>query len=238
MVMFEQSLVETRHTLGTRKPLSMLASLGAQAVVLALLVIIPLLHSAVLSVGGRSAPLAVPLQEASAPPAPATTPRVAPLHRFWNPSRAAIPIVSPPALQIATAMPAAAPAWLGSGDAVLNRPAIPLVAIPIPRMPPPPAAPPDQPLAVGGEVEAARCLACPPPAYPAFARQAHIEGAVELQAEISPAGAVTSLRLLNGNALLAAAAEQAVRAWRYQPLLLDGRPIPVTTVITVRFRLR
>ncbi|HET9783532.1 MAG TPA: energy transducer TonB [Terriglobales bacterium] len=235
--MFEQSLVETRHTLGTRKPLSMLASLAAQIVVLALLVIIPLLHSAILSVGGRSAPLTVPLQEASAPPAPAATPRAAPLHRFEAQPSLRAPKVTPPGLEIATAMPAAAPAWLGAGDAVLSDPTPPLAAIPIPSVQPPPAAPPDKPLPVGGEVEAARCLACPPPAYPAFARQARIEGEVQLQAEISPAGAVTSLRLLNGNALLATAAEQAVRSWRYQPLLLDGRPIPVTTVITVRFRL-
>jgi protein TonB len=235
--MFEQSLVETRHTLGTRKPLSMLASLLAQIAVLALLVIIPLLHNSLLSVGSRSAPLAVPLQEASVPPAAAATPRVAPLHRLAAQPAPAPPVVPPQGLQIATDMPAAAPAWLGAGGAVLNNPTAPLVAVPIPRVQPPPAAPPDEPLPVGGDLEAARCLACPPPAYPAFARQAHIEGTVELQAEIGPAGTVTTLRRLSGNALLAAAAERAVRAWRYQPLLLDGRAIPITTVITVRFRL-
>ena len=236
--MFEQSLVETRHTLGTRKPLSMLASLAAQIAVLPLLVIIPLLHSSLLSVGSRSAPLAVPLQEASVPPAAAATPRAAPLHHLAAQPAPAPPVVPPQGLQIATDMPAAAPVWLGAGEAVLNDPTAPLVAVPIPRVqPPPPAAPPDKPLPVGGGVEAARCLACPPPAYPAFARQAHIEGTVELQAEISPAGVISALRLIQGNALLAAAAERAVRAWRYQPLLLNGRPIPITTVITVRFRL-
>jgi protein TonB len=236
--MFEQSLVETGHTLGTRKPASMLASLAVQVLVVALLVLIPLLRVAVLPGGARSAPLTVPLAEAPAPPAAAAT-AVRPSPTHWLDPRLPAPaITTPPSLRVAEVAPAAAPAWLGSGNAGVSTPAPPISMIPLPAAQPAPAPPPEKPLPVGGELEAGRCLACPPPAYPAFARQAHIEGMVELQAEISPAGTVTSLHRLSGNALLAAAAEQAVRAWRYQPLRLDGRPVAVTTVITVRFRLQ
>lgn len=236
--MFEQSLVETGHTLGTRKPASMLASLAVQIGVVGLLVLIPLLRVAVLPGGARSAPLTVPLAEALAPSAaPVAATRPAPTH--WFDSRLpALTVTTPPSLRVAEAAPAAAPAWLGSGNAGVSTPTAPINLIPLPAPQPAPAPPPEKPLPVGGEVEAARCLACPPPVYPAFARQARIQGTVELQAEIGRDGNVTSLRRISGNALLSAAAQRAVRAWRYQPLLLDGRPVAVTTVITVRFRLQ
>ena len=73
------------------------------------------------------------------------------------------------------------------------------------------------------------------PLYPAFARTAHISGTVELRAIIGRDGKVSSVEVLGGNPLLARAAMEAVRQWRYRPTILDGEAVEVETRITVNF---
>jgi periplasmic protein TonB len=75
------------------------------------------------------------------------------------------------------------------------------------------------------------------PAYPPLARQARIQGAVILQAEISKDGTIENLRLITGHPMLAPAAIEAVKQWRYKPYLLNGEAVPVETQITVNFSL-
>jgi periplasmic protein TonB len=41
--------------------------------------------------------------------------------------------------------------------------------------------------------------------------------------------------VLSGNPILARAACDAVRQWRYRPTLLSGQPVEVETEITVNF---
>jgi len=48
---------------------------------------------------------------------------------------------------------------------------------------------------------------------------------------------VRDLKVLSGNPMLAEAARDAVRRWRYQPAKLDGEPIEVRTDIDVDFKL-
>jgi len=74
------------------------------------------------------------------------------------------------------------------------------------------------------------------PSYPAVARQAHVHGDVLLQALIGKDGSIQNLKVLRGHALLAPAAENAVRQWRYRPYLLNGLPVEIETQITVQFR--
>ena len=90
---------------------------------------------------------------------------------------------------------------------------------------------------VGGEVQAAGCIACPPPRYAALARMAGVSGVVALAAVIGTDGRVTQLRLLSGPPLLVAAALRAVRRWRYRPTELNGKPVSVKTAIRLAFRL-
>jgi periplasmic protein TonB len=75
------------------------------------------------------------------------------------------------------------------------------------------------------------------PAYPSVARAAHIQGAVVLTAIIDKDGKIENLQLLAGHPLLAPAAIDAVKQWRYKPFLLNGQPVEVETTITVTFRL-
>jgi protein TonB len=75
------------------------------------------------------------------------------------------------------------------------------------------------------------------PAYPPLARQARIQGQVVLQAEISKDGTIQNLRLISGHPMLAPAAIEAVKQWRYKPYFLNGEPVEVETQITVNFSL-
>jgi len=73
------------------------------------------------------------------------------------------------------------------------------------------------------------------PVYPLLARQARVQGMVELRAIISKTGRIENLSVLTGPPLLVRAAKDAVLQWRYRPYLLNGEPIEVETEVTVNF---
>jgi protein TonB len=73
------------------------------------------------------------------------------------------------------------------------------------------------------------------PQYPEIARRTRVEGQVVVQAVIGRDGSMQSVRVLRGHAVLASAAEEAVRQWRYRPYVLNGEPTEVETQITVNF---
>jgi|SRR5579872_825586 protein TonB len=75
------------------------------------------------------------------------------------------------------------------------------------------------------------------PNYPPLARQARIQGSVILQAQISKEGTIQNLQLISGHPMLAPAAIEAVKQWRYRPYLLNGEPVEVETTIQVNFTL-
>lgn len=73
------------------------------------------------------------------------------------------------------------------------------------------------------------------PAYPPMARTARIQGPVELRAIISKEGTIENLRVVSGHPMLAQAALDAVRQWRYRPYILNGAPVEVETEVIVKF---
>jgi len=75
------------------------------------------------------------------------------------------------------------------------------------------------------------------PVYPPLARQARIQGVVILQAQISKDGSIENLQLISGHPMLAPAAIEAVKQWRYKPYLLNGEPVEVDTQVQVNFTL-
>jgi TonB family protein len=77
----------------------------------------------------------------------------------------------------------------------------------------------------------------PQPMYPANARQARIEGAVELLATISKDGNISAVKTLSGDPQLARAAVDAVKQWKYKPYLLNGEPVEIQTQVTINFKL-
>ena len=74
------------------------------------------------------------------------------------------------------------------------------------------------------------------PMYPAEAAQKGMGGTVHLLAVIGTDGKVQSVRPINGPMLLIPAAEDAIRQWRYQPTLLDQKPIEMQEDFTIEFR--
>lgn len=53
------------------------------------------------------------------------------------------------------------------------------------------------------------------PVYPELARRLNLEGTVKLQVTVAPDGAVKHSEVLGGNPVLAKAAQDAVRKWRW-----------------------
>jgi TonB family protein len=90
---------------------------------------------------------------------------------------------------------------------------------------------------VADESSATRLIHRVEPEYPAEAAAQHIQGVVTLDVQIGAEGAVHNIEVVDGNPLLAEAAVQAVRQWRYQPYAVDGRPAGMQTRITIRFKL-
>ena len=74
------------------------------------------------------------------------------------------------------------------------------------------------------------------PIYPSAALKVHAQGAVQIEATINKEGTVINTKVLRGDAVLARAALDAVRQWRYKPYYLDGEPVEIQTQITVNFK--
>jgi len=76
-----------------------------------------------------------------------------------------------------------------------------------------------------------------PPQYPSEAGRARIEGTVVLMAVIDKDGTVKDVRVESGLPILAQAAIDAVKQWRYKPYVIDGQPVEVDSRITINFTL-
>jgi len=91
---------------------------------------------------------------------------------------------------------------------------------------------------VAGEVAENNLINKVQPVYPADAKQAHLQGTVEIQADISKEGVPLELHVIRSpGASLSESALEAVRQWRYRPVLLNGNPVAVTTDIIVNYTL-
>lgn len=90
---------------------------------------------------------------------------------------------------------------------------------------------------LSGKVQQPRLLRQVRPEYPALAKQAQVEGLVVLDVSISPAGDVEDIDVESGHPLLIPAAVNAVKHWRYRPVLLNGVPVAVETEVEITFAL-
>lgn len=75
------------------------------------------------------------------------------------------------------------------------------------------------------------------PNYPPSALRMHLEGSVQLLATIAKTGNITSVKVLSGEPMLAKAALDAVKQWKYKPYYLNGEPVEIQTQVTVNFKL-
>jgi protein TonB len=61
---------------------------------------------------------------------------------------------------------------------------------------------------------------------------------VVLQALIGTDGVIQNLRVLSGPGILASAAQQAVREWRFKPIVQNGQAVESQAKITVNFTIK
>ena len=73
--------------------------------------------------------------------------------------------------------------------------------------------------------------------YPVEARRERVSGVVEMQLTIAEDGSVHSPRVLSGDPLLRAGLAEQVSKWVYQPLRVNGKPVPTTTELAIQFSL-
>lgn len=75
------------------------------------------------------------------------------------------------------------------------------------------------------------------PVYPERARRAGIEGMVMLRIRTDNEGNVNSIEVLRSDStILNKAAIDAVEQWKYQPMYKNGNPIPIVTIVAVKFK--
>jgi protein TonB len=99
------------------------------------------------------------------------------------------------------------------------------------------APPPPKVIRVGGLVKAPKLVHNVTPIYPQLAVQARLSGVIIVEAQVDTRGYVRTARVLRGNPILDDAALDAVKQWRYQPLLLNGQPSEFILTVTVVFNL-
>jgi TonB family protein len=83
----------------------------------------------------------------------------------------------------------------------------------------------------------ARLLSRTEPQYPPEALASHRAGNVVLEVQVAEDGSVAGVRTLSGDPILAAAAADAVRTWRYQPYRQHDRSAHFQTDVTLSFTL-
>jgi TonB family protein len=76
------------------------------------------------------------------------------------------------------------------------------------------------------------------PVYPEAARKAGIQGVVLLEATTDEQGNVVKVRVQKSIPELDQAAIEALRQWKYEPFIIEGKPKGVVFTVTVRFALK
>jgi protein TonB len=107
----------------------------------------------------------------------------------------------------------------------------------LPEAPPPTAAAARTPVRVGGIIRTPKLLQRVTPEYPALAVQARTTAIVIIEAVVGADGRVQTAKVLRGQPLFDQPALDAVKQWRYQPLLLNGVPTPFVVTVTLVFNL-
>ncbi len=249
--MFEQSMIPKRAKTG--RVWSVVVGFLGQVVVLAVAVLVPLVAFDKLPIAKLTPQIYAPVPRQEPKPEPPHVELVgAPTHtghKVFEPT--GIPdkiarLVDPPAPE--TTNEPVIPNWLGptastSSGRVWLPNLVPAPQPPKPQVeaapkPPEPVAAPPKPTPIGGKVMLAKLIHQVKPLYPRPAKDARIQGTVNLQAVIGRDGRIRELRVMNGHPLLVNAALEAVRQWEYQPTTLNGQPVEVITTIEVRFILQ
>ena len=248
--MFEQTFVE--GNVKTKTPFTVMVSFVFQCFLIGVAILIPLIYTDTLPAGQLTSFLVAPPPPPPPPPPPEAAPvqkivRVAP--RQFDAGRLMAPKSIPKNIAMITEdeLPPPTPAsgvvggiagGFGGGTIGGIIGSVPMAAPPPPEIKAAPKPVVPQRIPVGGNVQQAKLVNQPKPAYPPLARQARIQGTVRFTAIIGVDGRIQNLTLVSGHPLLVPSAQAAVKQWVYQPTLLNGEPVEVVTQIDVNFTLQ
>lgn len=254
---FKEALLEKSFEANKRNPLDWVLSIALQAALVAAIVIIPMLVTQQLDLTHFQATYLVNPAPPGAPPPPpppgalAARPQQAPHRPNVLEAKLFAPIAIPKTVARPSAddaAPAEAPpvgveggvaggVFGGQLGGVLG--GVLGGGSPQPVVPPSPVAvaAPTGPLHVGGDVKPPRVIFKPAPLYPRIAKDARVQGTVDIEAIIDAQGNVVQAHAMDGPGLLIEAALKAVSQWKYEPTYLNGQPYPVDLVIQVTFNL-
>jgi protein TonB len=73
------------------------------------------------------------------------------------------------------------------------------------------------------------------PEFPAIAKQMNLSGRVEVDIHVDEAGKVEKVDAVSGNPILAGAATNAAKHWKFQPFEADGKPTKVVVRVAFSF---
>jgi protein TonB len=240
--MFEDSLIESGHRFKTKRLSTTIFSFTLQFLLICILILIPLIYTDALPKTQLMTFLVAPPPPPPPPPPPAVaTVKVVKMQSELVSGQLRTPSKIPKNIQMireeeappdlgSAGVPGGIPGGYGSssggviGGIVNSTAAIPKQVVP-------------QRIRVSSGVSTGLLIRKVTPNYPPLAKQARIQGAVVLQAEISKEGTIQNLQLISGHPMLAPAAIEAVRQWRYKPYLLNGEPVAVETQVVVNFSL-
>jgi len=244
--MFEDSLIESGGRLKTKRPVTTVVSFVLQVALIGVLVLIPLLFTEALPKTQLMTFLVAPPPPPPPPPPPAAAPVKVVKQiqtdiingQLRTPTKIPEKVQmikeedAPPPMAATGGVVGGVPGGIPGGQMggviggiISSTPvAVPHVATP-------------QRVRVSQGVTQGLLTRRVNPNYPPLARQARIQGSVVLQAEISKNGDIENLRLVSGHPMLAPAAIEAVKQWKYRPYILNGEPVEVETQITVNFTL-
>lgn len=213
-----------------RNPWAALGSLAFLSALLVALILIPLFHTDTLPKHETLTMLYVP--PAAAAPGAMSVRAPAPAH---NSTTVGIPAPSlkteeaPPRVSTTGGVVGGTPSEVFNGALSSTR------GLPVLAKTPEPT--PVKRIRLAARVVEANLIHDVTPAYPPEAGRARIEGAVVLMAVIDKDGRVQDVRVESGLPLLAQAAIEAVKQWRYRPYLVNGEPVEVDSRITINFAL-
>lgn len=141
-----------------------------------------------------------------------------------------VAILTPPP-QVALPQPAAP--QIAQAEIAKPTPPAPQLA-PAPVAPPAPRGPENL-----GEISA-KMISAKPPRYPVDSRRAREQGTVVLSVLLSADGRVSDIDVIrsSGFSRLDRAALDAVRDWRWSPLMRDGNAVMVRGIVTIPFVLQ
>lgn len=74
------------------------------------------------------------------------------------------------------------------------------------------------------------------PVYPAEARKQSLQGIIAIDIVVGRDGSVMTMRPVNGPDVLAKAAMDALRWWKFQPYRVNGEPVVVESRVAVEFK--